>query len=263
MNTAGDEIRQLKCGTDVDDKVITDTTTSSDSAWQKRGHDSLNGVVFVIKNDIGKCIDYRVLSKKCNAFSKLENRKDSVEFEKFISELDYLINHVKSAGSMEANGVVDCFQSSFAKRKLRYTKLTGDGDSKIYTSIVTADRYPGTKVEKLECIDHMQKRAKSRLRKLRNTHKGVPSNGKGIAGQGCLTEKLMNKLQNLYGIALRQNVNKTVDQLKVAVGAVLYHSIELENSESRHRFCLHDPDSWCKYWKDSNSYQEKKGNIIG
>ena len=80
-----------------------------------------------------------------------------------------------------------------------------------------------------------------------------------VAGQVYvlrLTEKLMNKLQNLYGIAVRENVNKTVHQLKVAFGAVLYHSTELENSESR--FCPRDPDSWCKCWKDPNNYQEKK-----
>ena len=86
-----------------------------------------------------------------------------------------------------------------AKRKLRYTKLIGDEDSKI----VTADPYPGTKVEKLEFIGQMQKMG-SRLRQLRNTHKGVLSDGKGILGQGRLTEKLMNKLVN------KQNVNKTV-----------------------------------------------------
>ena len=32
MNTAGDEIRQLQCGTDVDDEVIIDTTVSNDGA---------------------------------------------------------------------------------------------------------------------------------------------------------------------------------------------------------------------------------------
>ena len=65
---------------------------------------------------------------------------------------------------------------------------------------------------------------------LTHTHKKGPlSDGKGITGQGRLTENLMNKLQNLYGIALRQNVDKTVHQLKVAVGAVLYHCTEFNN----------------------------------
>ena len=144
---------------------------------------------------------------------------------------------------MEAKGVVDCFQSSVDNRKLRYTKLIGDGDSKTHASILTADPYPGIKVEKLECIGHIQKRVGSRLRKLCSTHKGPLSDGKGITGQGHLTEKLMNKLQNLYGIALRQNVDKTVHQLKFAVSAVLYHNTEFENSENRHLFCPRGPDS--------------------
>ena len=104
----------------------------------------------------------------------------------------------------------------------------------------------------------MQRRVGLRLCQLHNTHKGVFSDGKGITGQGRLTEKLMNKLQSLYGIALRKSVNKTVHQLKAAVCAVLYHSTGLENSESRHRFCPRGPNSWCKYWKDPNNYQEKK-----
>ena len=129
----------------------------------------------------------------------------------------------------QAKGMVECFQSSVENRKLWYTKLIGDGDSKTHTSIVTADPYPGVKVEKLECIGHIQKRVGSRLRKLRSSHKGPLSDGKGITGQGRLTEKLMNKLQNLYGVALRQNVDKTVHQLKVAVGAVLYDCTEFNN----------------------------------
>ena len=56
--------------------------------------------------------------------------------------------------------------------KLRYTKVIRDGNSKTYISIVTADQYTGTKVKKLECIGHMQKKVRSRLHKLLNTHKG-------------------------------------------------------------------------------------------
>ena len=52
-------------------------------------------------------------------------------------------------------------------------------------------------MEKLECIGHIQKRVGLRLRKLRSTHKGPLSDGKGITGQGRLTEKLMNKLQKM------------------------------------------------------------------
>ena len=51
--------------------------------------------------------------------------KKTVEFENFISEHECPINHTGSAGSMEAKGVVECFQSSVENRKLRYTKLMG------------------------------------------------------------------------------------------------------------------------------------------
>ena len=95
INTAGDEIRQIHCDTDVDDEVIIDATVLTDGAWQKRGHDSLNSVVTVIQNDISKCIDYRIPLKKCNAYSKCENKKDSLEFEKLISGHDRSINHVE------------------------------------------------------------------------------------------------------------------------------------------------------------------------
>ena len=72
----------------------------------------------------------------------------------------------------------------------------------------------------------------------------------------------MNKLQNLYGIVLRQNVDKTVHQLKVAVGAVLYHCTEFNNSESCHQLCPRGLNTWCKYWKDPENYQEIKGMPI-
>ena len=75
MNTVAEDIRQLQCGTDVDDLVIMDTTVSNDGAWLKRGHDSFNGIVTVIQNDIGKCIDYRVLFKKMQCWFSMGEQK--------------------------------------------------------------------------------------------------------------------------------------------------------------------------------------------
>ena len=153
VNSAAENVRQMNNEITVDNETIVDIVVSSDGTWQKRGHDSLNGVVTIIRNDVRQCIDYRVLStKKCNACSKWETKKDAVEFEKFISEHECSINHRGSAGSVEAKGVVECFQLSVENRKLQYTKFIGDGDSKTHTSIFTADPYPGVKVEKLECM---------------------------------------------------------------------------------------------------------------
>ena len=146
---------------------------------------------------------------------------------------------------------------------MRYIQLIGDGDSKTYPSILAADPHSGTPVEKLESIGHIKKRIGSMLRNPRSKHKEKLSDGKGISGCSRLMKKMINKLQNIYGIALRQNVNKTVHEMKVPIGAVLYHSAKFKETETRHLYCPQGPDTWCKYWMDkinnTNKFVEKAG----
>ena len=50
---------------------------------------------------------------------------------------------------------------------MKYLFYTGDGDSKTYKNIVEARPYGGAiKITKKECVGHVQKRLRSRLRKL-------------------------------------------------------------------------------------------------
>ena len=51
-------------------------------------------------------------------------------------ESECLINHVGSAGKMECDGIVSCFESSVATHKLCYTEYLGDDDSKAYSLVV-------------------------------------------------------------------------------------------------------------------------------
>ena len=67
------------------------------------------------------------------------------------------MNHTGSSGAMELAGAVDIFNRSKSQCNLRYTKYRGDGDSKSYKDIVDADQYPDYKIEKSECIGHVQK----------------------------------------------------------------------------------------------------------
>ena len=54
----------------------------------------------------------------------------------------------------------------------------------------------------------MQKRLGTRLRTLRTTLKSkILSDGKKISGRGRLTDKVINTMQNYYGMAIRQNSN--------------------------------------------------------
>ena len=55
---------------------------------------------------------------------------------------------------------------------------------------------------------------------------------KKLSGQGHLTEKIINKLQNCYGIAIRSACHENVHSLKVAIGVVLCHCSEASSEEA-------------------------------
>ena len=68
---------------------------------------------------------------------------------------------------MEPSSVVRCFKRSVETLKLRYDNFIGDGDWRAFLEVVKVDPYDGFPVKKGECIGHIQKRAGSRLRKLK------------------------------------------------------------------------------------------------
>ena len=54
-------------------------------------------------------------------------------------------------------------------------------------------------VVKKECVGHVQKQVGTALLKLKKENKG-------LGGKGKLTDALIDRLQNYYGIAIRSNV---------------------------------------------------------
>ena len=77
--------------------------------------------------------------------------------------------------------------------------------------------YPGTIVQKFECVGHYQKRVGNRLCKLRIRTKGLGGKNKKVQtkdkgkwkvtkAKSRLTDSGIDKLQNYFGIALRSNV---------------------------------------------------------
>ena len=56
---------------------ITNVAVSCDGKRQRRCHSSLNGVVNVISADTGKCLDYQVMSKHCDACNYWEDKKNT------------------------------------------------------------------------------------------------------------------------------------------------------------------------------------------
>ena len=267
MIAAADQLKE-----NVDDQGISDITASCNGTWQKRGHSLLNGIVTVISSSSNKCIDYRIMTKTCKACQSWGRRKDTEEYKKFIANHDCDINHEGLSGAMEATGLVECFMSSVQDQKLRYINYIGDGDSKSYSDIVAKDPYNGKCVGhiqmenyngKLECVGHIQKRVGARLRKLKSNSKSNLSDGKPIGGKGRLTDKIINKMQNYFGIAIRQFTGTTVYELKKAVETVLFHCSEASDLNTRHNMSPRTSDSLCKFQADkvnnTNLYKYKPG----
>ena len=215
-----------------DSAAISDLDVSLDGTWQRRGYASLNGIVTAISHENGKCIDYEVLSKDCQACKVWERKKgeNQVAYENFKTNHNCPINHVGSSGSMETKAAVAIFQRSVAINKLRYKTYIGDGDSSAYQTVVDSKPYKDLIPAKGECIGHVQKRVGTRLRKLKSTFRGRLSDGKTLGGRGRLTERLINTLQNAMGMAIRQNVGNLYG-VKKSVGALLFHYSENQDLE--------------------------------
>ena len=119
-----------------------------------------------------------------------------------------------------------------------------------------------TPLQKENVLVMPKKRVGSRLRNVKSQYKGKKlSDSKGIGGgKGRLTNKVMNTLQNHYGIAIRQNTHNLYAMRK-AVAAVLHHSTKNDDMDKRHQYCPRTVDSWCKYQSDKitgkNTYVER------
>eukprot|EP00112_Aurelia_sp_Birch-Aquarium-sp1_P002653 Seg1297.4 transcript_id=Seg1297.4/GoldUCD/mRNA.D3Y31 product="hypothetical protein" protein_id=Seg1297.4/GoldUCD/D3Y31 len=252
-NAANESMRKAaeKVHNETEQKLAGDPSVmlcdvSIDGTWQKRGHASLNGAVTAICN--GLCVDKHVMSKYCRLCQKWESKKGTTEYDEWKLQHICKKNHPKSSGAMEGAGAIAMFTSSVQKHKLIYHNYIGDGDTSSFKEVSAANPYSdyGIKPRKLECIGHVQKRLGTRLRDLRKSYKNLST---PLSGRGKLTDKVINSLQNFYGIAIRENQGNLY-QMKKAVGAILYHCTNYDDDEKRHQYCPRDAKSWCKFQKD-------------
>ena len=108
---------------------------------------------------------------------------------------------------MEGAGALCIFCSSVQKHTLIYSHYIGDGDTDAFKEVVDSEPYKYFNIVplKLECVGHIKKRFGTRLRELQKSyrHTGTP-----LTGKGKLTDKVVNTLQNYFGMAIRQNKGK-------------------------------------------------------
>ena len=140
----------------------------------------------------------------------------------------------------------------------------GDGDSSAYKKVSESKPYGDQPVGKLECVGHIQERVGAGLLNLLKENKGIGGKGIGGKGEGKSTRKVINTLQNYYGMAIRDNKNTTLRQMKAAIAAVLQHCVKKdgEDKDDRHMYCPQDIATSCKYQKSKIDGTEFKGDRI-
>ena len=256
MKRAAEEVKETEMSKDF--------AVSFDGSWQKPGYASLNGIVSAISVTTGKVLDYQVKSKRCKG-CEIHEKMDKTS-EKYLKwKLNHAFhcgtNHVGSSGAMEVGGVKEMYERSVEKNDLRYVSFIGDGDSSTYQTISNAKPYgDDVPIVKKECVGHVQKRLGTRLRKLKSGKKKL-SDGKGIGGRNRLTDKMIDTMQNYYGLAIRQNKNN-LEGMTNDVKAGLYHLASSEQ-KPQHHLCPKGKESWCGWQKDvatkTKSYKPKRG----
>ena len=147
------------------------------------------------------------------------------------------------------------FTRSVDLHKLQYDENYGDGDSKSYSLVKDTYQVYDIEVVTKECVGHVQKRVGTALRKLKKEKKGM-------GGKGRLTDAMIDKLQNYYGIAIRSN-SSDLTAMKKAIHASLFHCASSRDNDY-HNHCPEGPDSWCGFMKDraNRTNNFKHGNIL-
>ena len=71
---------------------------------------------------------------------------------------------------------------------------------------------------------------------------------KGLGGRGCLTNNIIDKLQNYYGMAIQQN-SGDLNAMKSATAASPFHDAS-SATDDYHTRCPSGSDSWCLFKAD-------------
>ena len=247
MLAAAAHLREMHKAKDDD---ILDVKVTCDGTWQRRGHQSLFGVVIVASWDTGQVLDTEVLSKWCMICnSKRHLDPTSQEF------LDWWEEHqafceadfYDKSGSMEVEGALRIWKRSVEQYKLRYTEMISDGDASTFSKVSAARPYGSNHpITKHECIGHVQKRMYNHLKEMKKKgNRGADGKIVRMGGRNRLTNELMKKFQKYYGKAIRSNVS-SIQEMKDAVMATFFHSCSTDTNP-RHHLCPSGTTSWCKH----------------
>ncbi|KAI4465290.1 exonuclease phage-type/recb c-terminal domain-containing protein [Holotrichia oblita] len=152
-------------------------TVIVDGGWSRRsyGHryNALSGVACIIGQHSKKILFAGVRNKYCSICSIALHKSVTPQKHKCYK------NWEGSSPAMEADIIVEGFQSSEKMHNLWYTAFIGDGDSSVYSKILANVTYC-REITKIECANHLVKNVTKHLYNLANesadNKKDLPSN---------------------------------------------------------------------------------------
>ncbi|KAF4527543.1 hypothetical protein B566_EDAN014939 [Ephemera danica] len=161
----------------------------------------------------------------------------------------------QSSSSMESDIIAQGFLQSESVHKLRYKTVVGDGDSSTYKKLLEVNPYPGIKIEKIECKNHLYRNFCNKLRAL------VTSKAKVVDSRNKTVSKYPITLRKVIGgrvLKLRRSITAAVSQIKGEFQHVDRQTMELRKEIStcvHHVFGDHQHcKSTCTPEPDENNY---------
>ena len=165
---------------------------------------------------------------------------------------------------MESAGATEIFQRSVQKYGLIYSEYLGDGDTSSFNDVVKAKPYDEYSMDRKRLVYWPRSKESWHTSPcISQKHAGNKDPKKRLSDKGKLDQKVMNSMQNYYGIAIRKNKGDLY-AMKKAVGAILWHCSEFPDRDMAycHRYCPPGKDTSCKYKLDhENQTNNYKSNI--
>ncbi|CAF1278188.1 unnamed protein product [Didymodactylos carnosus] len=159
---------------------------------------------------------------------------------------------------MEAEGASRIFQRSVSKG-LRYKWLVCDGDSSAYDKVKNIYIEQETAAE-ADGIDNNDKHKGRQPREVVRMKKTIPEEKPFGGSAGRMTDAMMHKMSEMYGLAIRQGTDEVqennedeaeaVARLQKKCLAAFHHLIVQDNKENQHYYCPDGMTSWCSYKRD-------------
>lgn len=232
---------------------ILDLVVSFDGSWPKRGHSSLFGFAAVIDLLTGLVVDFIILCKHCRVCAVHSTEMDvtSDEYknwlEQHVSSGECEKNYSGSSNAMEMVAAETMWKRSVKKNGFRYTSVLSDGDAKTHSHLQKEEPYgPNIKINKEECVNHVEKRLGTALRNLVATEKAKKVVLGGRAA-GALKDTTITTLQSYYRMAIKNNM-PDVKAAKNAILATIEH-MSSTDLKPKHKLCPKGEESWCFYNK--------------